>query len=72
MEEEFVIVGDSKKFKGCLITTCGTKQRAEEVLERMLTAPTRNDKLLIGDCTNLRIKGCDPKKSWWNDSVLAN
>lgn len=70
---EYVIVGDTERFKDCLVTVVkGDMQRAEERLEQMLTAPTPNDKILIGNCKNLRIKESEPEKAWWNDPFLAN
>lgn len=70
---EYIIVGDTERFKDCLVTVVkGDMQRAEERLEQMLTAPTPNDKILIGDCKNLRIKESKPKEAWWNDPFLAN
>ena len=70
---EYIIVGDTERFNDCLVTVVkGDMQRAEERLEQMLTAPTPNDKILIGNCKNLRIKESAPEKAWWNDPFLAN
>ena len=70
---EYVIVGDTERFNDCLVTVVkGDMQRAEEKLEQMLTAPTPNDKILIGNCKNLRIKESKSEKAWWNDPFLAN
>lgn len=54
---DYIIVGDTERFDGCLICVAGkTKERADEVLNRMLTNPTKNDKRLMGGHRNMRIK----------------
>lgn len=70
---EYIIVGDTEKFEGCLVTVCrGGKEQAEAVLARMLTNPTENDKVLTNGHTNLRIETVEDKNCWWNDPVLRN
>ncbi len=54
---EYIIVGDTKSFKDCLIKVCkGSRAFAEKTLERMLYAPTENDLLLMKGHKNLRIR----------------
>ena len=70
---EYIIIGDTEKYEGCLVTVVhGTRERAEERLEQMLTAPTANDKILMEGHTNFRIKDVEEKDQWWNDPFLAN
>ncbi len=71
--KEYIIVGDTKSFKDCLITVVrGDRNAAEKVLERMLYAPTENDYKLMEGHKNLRIKEVKEKDQWWNDPFLAN
>lgn len=45
---EYIIVGDTERNKGCLVFTCGeSKGRAEEILKRITTSPTENDKRIM-------------------------
>lgn len=70
---EYIIVGDTEKYKGCLVSTCGKEREwAEEVLRRMLTNPTVNDEFLTRGHTNLRIEEVEDKACWWNDPFLCN
>lgn len=65
---EYNIVGDTKDYKGCLILTCGnSEERAKEALNRLLTNPTENDKMMIKGHTNLRIEKVDGSECWWNE-----
>lgn len=67
-DTEYNIVGDTKDYKGCLILTCGkSEERANEVLNRLLTNPTESDKMMIKGYTNLRIEKVDSGKCWWNE-----
>lgn len=68
---EYTIVGDTEEFKGCLIYLCGTsKENAEEVLDRMLTNPNKNDLAVMEGHTNLRIKEVQDSDCWWNEGNL--
>lgn len=68
---EYVIVGDTKDYNGCLIFVCGTnREHAEEVLNKLLNNPTDADKKAIEGHTNLRIE--EVSNGWWNDPFLAN
>ena len=70
---EYIIVGDTEKYDGCLIYTCGTdKSWAEKVLERMLTNPDEQDKQELAKHSNLRVEAVQEKDQWWNDPFLAN
>ena len=72
---EYIIVGDAEvlgKTSECLIYTCGTKERAEEVLDKMLNNPDKNDLYMLSKHTNLRVKAVEEEKCWWNDPFLAN
>jgi len=67
---EYIIVGDTKNYNGCLVCICGGKENAETVLERMLNNPNENDKALIKGHTNLRIEPVEEKDCWWNEVEL--
>lgn len=70
---EYMIVGDTDKYEGCLIYPCGiSRKHAEEVLDRVLNHPTENDLYCIKDHKNIRIKSTSKEKCWWNDPFLAN
>jgi hypothetical protein len=65
---EYVIVGDTKEYKNCLIYVCGKSQEnAEKILEGILNNPTENDKLVTKGHTNLRIEKVEDSECWWND-----
>ena len=62
----YVIAGDTKNYKGCLVCVCGKSyEHAEKVLHRMLNNPTKNDKRLIAGHSNLRIEQVSEKDCWW-------
>ena len=72
---QWMIVGDVPKhgFTDCLIYVVGTKERGEEVLNRMLTNPDNNDLLVMKDHVNLHLKEeTDKSRCWWDDPFLAN
>lgn len=67
---EYIIVGDTQNYNGCLICVCGeSKDRAEETLERMTTRPTENEIRMIEGHTNLRIKEVPKSNCWWNGNL---
>ena len=69
----YIIVGDTEKYKDCLIyTIAGDRKFAEEVLERMKTNPSDLDKVVMEHHTNVRIAETKPEEEWWNDPFLAN
>ena len=72
MKTEYIIVGDTKDYKDCLIYTCGTFERAKEVLQKMFADPTEQDKEEMKKHTNIHIKEVNSNEFWWNDPFLAN
>lgn len=70
-KNEYVIVGDTKGRKGCLVAVCGADRTwAEKVLDRFLTNPTHNDIRSMEGHENLRIKEVPASECWWNDPFL--
>lgn len=65
---EYVIVGDSEKYKECLLC-CGFKERerAERVLNRMLNNPTRDDEQIMHGMSNICVQEVASADCWWND-----
>ena len=63
---DYVIIGDTKDYEGCLVCVCFSLNNATEVLNRMLTNPTDNDKRIMQGCHNLRIKEVPEKDCWWH------
>ena len=69
IKNDYVIAGDSPNFTDCLVCTCGTSLKlAQKVLQRMLTNPNENDKLLMKGLKNFRIQEVPRNKCWWNDN----
>ena len=69
--KDYVIVGDTEEYKSCLIRICGeSEEEANEVLNRMLTNPTEQDKEDLKKHTNVRIELAID--GWWHDPFLAN
>lgn len=68
MNIEYVIVGDTEKYNGCLIYTVGISfEKAEQTLNRMLNNPTENDKRVMKGHVNFRIEEADKGDCWWNE-----
>lgn len=66
-EFEYVIVGDTENYKGCIVYVCGVSEdRANEVLYRMMNNPTENDKVISKGHRNLRIERVPKEDCWWN------
>lgn len=63
---DYVIAGDTDQYEGCLVCVCGTMDHASDVLHRMLTNPTDNDKRLMEGHYNLRIEEVPEKDCWWH------
>ena len=62
----FIIVGDTDQYEGCLVCVAGsTQEKAEETLDRMLNAPTENDKRIMEGHRNFRVKEVEKEKCWW-------
>lgn len=54
---EYVIVGDTKNYDGCLVMVCKSdRDFAEKVLQRMLNSPTQNDKRCMGGISTFALK----------------
>lgn len=67
MNGEYIIIGDTDRYEGCLVCLAGkTYEKAEEVLDHMLNNPTENDKRLMFGHTSFRIKFIEEKNCWWN------
>lgn len=67
---EYLIVGDTKNHKDCLIYRCGNNQEyAEKVLDRLLNNPNDDDKFASKGHFNIRLKEVDNTEYWWNDTV---
>lgn len=67
MDGDYVIIGDTDRFKDCLICIAGkTPEIANKVLDRMLNNPTENDKRLMSGHTNFRIDFAEEKDCWWH------
>ena len=63
---EYIIVGDTEKYKDCLVCVCGSdKEDAERALNRMLNNPTDNDKRLMERHSNLKVKKVHKDSCWW-------
>ena len=64
---EYIIVGDSDKYKGCLLY-CGFKEKeqAERVLNQMLNNPTWGDEQVMLGKSNIRVQEVESKDCWWN------
>lgn len=72
--KEWIIVGDTEDYAGCLIKIgrgCKREQMEKE-LERMKTNPNKNDIALMHGCTNLRLVLTEEKDQWWNDPFLMS
>lgn len=63
---EYVIVGDTDKYKDCLIYMCGTYDNANEVLNRMINNPTCVDKAYVETYTNLKVEKVYESDCWWH------
>lgn len=60
---EYVIVGDTKEYEGCLIYCCNnSKIIAEKRLEEILA-----NKKYTNEFKNIRIEIVSKKDCWWND-----
>ena len=67
--KEYLIVGDTKNHKDCLIYRCGNNQEyAERVLDRLLNNPNDDDKFASKGHFNIRLKEVDSTECWWNNT----
>lgn len=65
---EYVIVGDTERGECLVYVGFKTKERAEQVIQQILTNPTENDKRVTKGHTNLRAKPVEDEDCWWNDN----
>jgi hypothetical protein len=66
--KEYLIVGDTKNHKDCLIYRCGnSREDAEKVFDRLLNNPNNNDKFVSKGHFNIRIEETNSSDCWWND-----
>ena len=67
---EYIIVGDTKEFKSCLVYVCGKSlEHANNVLNKMLNNPDDNDKKVMEGHYNFRVKEVEEKDCWWNGNL---
>lgn len=70
---QYVIVGDTKKYKDCLVYVIrGNRELAEQVLDRMLNNPDQHDLKSMEGHTNFRIEEVEDRNAWWNDPFLMS
>lgn len=63
---DYVIVGDTKNYKGCLVCVCGTSYEfAKQTLYRMTNSPTESDKRLMQGHSNLSVEEVPDEDCWW-------
>lgn len=62
---DYIIIGDTANYKDCLIYVCGSSENASRILDRMLNNPTDNDKRIMTDHCDLRIKEVPEEDCWW-------
>jgi hypothetical protein len=66
--KEYLIVGDTKNHKDCLIYRCeNSREDAEKVLDRVLNNPNNDDKFASKGHFNIRLEEVDSSECWWND-----
>ena len=62
----YIIVADSKTYKGSLVYVCGTdRNKADKMLEDMLTNPSKNDEEVMKGLSNFRVDEVEDKDCWW-------
>ena len=67
MAKEYIIIGDTDKYEGCLVYVgFHSKESAEQDIQRILTNPTENDKKVTKGHSNLRVKEVNSEDCWWN------
>ena len=70
---EYIIIGDTPEYEGCLVKVCGgDREWAEKVLDELINNPSEDDKRLFKNHTNFRVAEVKSKDCWWNDPFLAN
>lgn len=67
---EYIIVGDTEKFKDCLVYVCGASlEHANDVLNKMLTNPDDNDKKVMKGLCNFKVKAVPEEDCWWHGNL---
>lgn len=67
---EYIIVGDTEKFKDCLVYVCGKSiDHANNVLNKMLTNPDDNDKKVMKGLSNFRVIEVLEEDCWWHGNL---
>lgn len=66
---DYVIAGDTKEYKDCLVCVCGTLENAKSALHRMLNNPNENDKKLMQGLSNFRIEEVPEEDCWWHGNL---
>lgn len=66
MKGDYVIIGDTDKYKDCLVCVVGKELYAYETLNRMMRNPTEEDKKLMKEYKNLRVSFVEEERCWWN------
>lgn len=62
---EYVIVGDTKEYEGCLIYCCGnSKEATKKTLNEVLS-----EKRYTDEFTNIRIETVPKEDCWWNNKL---
>lgn len=59
--KEYIVVGDYKEFKSCLIYVCGnSRESAQRAFEKAMLLPDYES------YTNIHIEEVEPDERWWN------
>ena len=71
MNKEYKIVGDTEEYGTCMIYVCkGSREHAENVLNRILNNPNWSDLQALKTHKNIRIKENENEEGWWNKGGL--
>lgn len=72
----YIIVGDTKDYKDCLVCICGgnDKDYADQYLKDLLNCKRKLEgyKESIDNYSNLHVENTTPENEWWKDPFLAN
>lgn len=67
---QYIIVGDTKEYEGCLIFACGEDEsKAKKILKRFLKNPTDEDKKIMKGHFNIRLQSENEHNCWWLDEI---
>lgn len=68
MNTEYIIVGDTERYKDCLVCLAGTnKELAKQKLNNIINGASYNDRRLGQGVKNLRIEEVKSEGQWWNE-----